>query len=86
MRRIKKYAERFMNMSPPAYFILSFSFRLSCVLAASSLLVTVWAGEFSLHTLNAFYLARELYNAPVSILLTAVIGSACVEDIIHREN
>ena len=58
---------------------------ISCAMLSLSLLILVYAGEFSIHTYALYQLSRELFNLPVAVLLLGSIATVCIEDVTLRK-
>lgn len=85
IKTLRKIFERIQEISGPAYFILMTGLLVSCACLGASLLLVLSSGQFSLSSYHNYLMARELFSLPVSIMLIAVIGSACLEDLATKK-
>lgn len=80
MKKLKVMLKAYERVSPLSRWLLSLSVKVSCAILSLSLLVQVYAGEFSARTYELHYTAAELYRLPQSILLLCAIGSFIISD------
>ena len=85
LEKLKKYYAGLRSMSRPTYDFLKYYIIASCIILAFSLLVFVYAGDFSPRTYKLYHLGKSLYDAPAGILAVAAVGSVCIEDIIGKK-
>ena len=82
MRFLRKFSSRLREMSAPAYIILRLGALLSSAMLLASLAILLLAGAPNAGNHRLLRLAEQLYRTPAAVLLIAVVGSVCVEDVI----
>ena len=80
MEVVKKFIQRLMDMSHPAYLIIKWGLIISCLMLAAALVILITAGESSAYTYSLYRIAKELYSFPAAILLVVSIASVCIEE------
>lgn len=85
MRKKLSYILSGANISKPAKTLMRFSLILSCALLAASLLLAVYAGPLTAHSVTLHRLSADLYRAPQGVLLVAFLGALIVDSKMRGE-
>jgi hypothetical protein len=71
---------RIAQMRELSFFVLSRGLLLACAMFASSLVLSVWAGPFSLATYELHHFADSMRLSGTLMLYIAAVGSVVLED------
>lgn len=85
LKTLRKIFGRVQEMSGLAYLILMVGLLVSCACLGAALLLLLTSGQFSVGSYHSYQMVKELFSLPVSIMLIAIIGSACLEDLLKRQ-
>lgn len=81
MIKFKRLISRIDKMTDITYIVLKYSLLLSCLLLTLSLIILILGGGLSVRRYELYLCAKELFSQPAAILIVAVIGSACLEEL-----
>ena len=81
MKTVWRVFQRMSQMTDLAYYILIAGLLISCACLGASLLILILGGGLSIAGYWDYLMAKELLTLPLSVLLIAIIGSACLEDL-----
>jgi hypothetical protein len=73
---------RIAQMRELSYFVLSRGLLLSCAMFASSLILLVWAGPFSLATYELHHYAESMRVSGTLMMYISAVGSVILEDVL----
>ena len=69
------------NVNSVSYILLKTGLMVSCFLLSLSLILILAGDGLTLESYSLYWLAKELFSLPVSVLMITVIGFACLEDL-----
>ena len=77
MKKLFKYIDSTCKISRDFTYL---GLKSSCILLLFALLTAVSAGDFGIHNLSKYHMARELVNTSYSVLLVSTLGAGIIED------
>ncbi len=78
---LKKMAAQLTKLDKLSYQVLHWGLRLACLLALAALFLLIAAQGAGYAGWAYVRYARELSSQPGAVLLIAVLGSVCIEDL-----
>lgn len=72
------------GMRELSYYVLTRGILLSCALLASSLVLLVWAGGYSVQNDLLYEYAAYIQTMALIVMATGLIGSALIEDTLNH--
>lgn len=79
---MKRILHNMSAMGELPYFLLRCGLLLACAMAASALVVIVFAGAYSVTSYPLYHYADQMLNGATALLFVAVLGSAVLQDMI----